>query len=189
MGSFTPELREEIDAPVLAAWLERFNSELGVFTKTTNFNYNMKNTNGMTTTVVAGTAHFQKGEAEVELTYIGDQINAFQINTPALEGDWFNGPKDVALYQDQTVAFLKAFAGDRPSDAYAMMHESLKKELDEDAAAKMSENVTSVIGELQEVKIIGTEFSKEDGDELTVSATVVADSKNVDATVVFNSPG
>ncbi|QDT13514.1 hypothetical protein [Planctomycetes bacterium K23_9] len=189
LSKCTPGLQDEIDAPVLSAWLTQFNKELGAFESTSNFNYNIQSNNGVTTTQVGGTANFASGKADVELKYIGDLLNGFDVKSPALEGDWFTGPEDSTLYQDRAKEFLRAFAGGKTSEAYAMMHEALQSEIDEAAAAKMGQSVAELVGEVNDIEVTGTEFTNTDGDKLIVSTIVSGESKKLDATVTYQFIG
>ena len=189
LGKSTDDLKRDVDAPVLQAWMERFNEKLGAFQSTSGFNYGVNHTDGVTTTKISGTATFAQGEADVELVYYDNKLAGFTVKAPSLEGDWFTGPKDTTLYQERTQTFLTEFANGRTTEAYEMMHEALQKEVTDESLAKMTKSVGGEMGELKEIQIVGDEFSNDDGQVLTVNARVVGAKNTMDGTVDFRFIG
>jgi hypothetical protein len=128
---FHPALLEQVDEPVLAAWMASVKSELGNYTglSKTDFSTSVKYEDGAKIAESKGTVNFEKGTAKSEITLRDDRIVAWNVVSDKIAPDWFRGPASTELYQQKGRDFLqKALSGDVQA-AFDMEHESLQQAL------------------------------------------------------------
>src|SRR5262249_11204166 len=103
-----PQLQEEIDAPVLGAWMNAVRKQLGPYRglSAANFNTNMNSTPQGTIITSKGTVNFEHGDAHSELAYRNSLLTSFSIESDKL-GDWFQGPTSTELYRGRGEHFIR----------------------------------------------------------------------------------
>jgi hypothetical protein len=154
MAMFHPSLRDEVDAPVLAAWMEAFNARLGAFEglSKTDFNHSSEYVNGVKVVKSSGTVRFAKGEAKSELVLQDDKVIGFDVSSPALESGWFRGPADIDMYKQNGRQFLQFFLDADIDKAYAMVHPALQEAVPHDQFEAMVAKVTGSAGPVQSIE-------------------------------------
>jgi hypothetical protein len=128
---FHPALLQQVDEPVMEAWMASVKSELGHYTglSKTDFATSMKYEDGAKIVESKGTVNFEKGTAKSEITLRDDRIVAWNVVSDKIAPDWFRGPASTELYQQKGREFLqKALSGDVQA-AFDMEHESLQQAL------------------------------------------------------------
>lgn len=128
---FHPALLEQVDEPVMAAWMASVKTRLGNYIglSKTDFSTSMKYDNGAKIVESKGTVNFEKGTATSEITLRDDRIVAWNVVSDKITPDWFRGPASTELYQRKGREFLqKALTGEFQA-AFEMEHESLQQAL------------------------------------------------------------
>jgi len=128
-AQFHPALLEEVDEPVLGAWMQVVKEQLGAFKglRKTDFDTSVKYEGGVKVTESKGTVEFEKGEASSELVLHGDQVTKFHVASAKIPEDWFKGPTSTELYRERGKVFLTHFLSDRPDEAFKSMHKALQE--------------------------------------------------------------
>jgi len=150
---FHPALKEEVDEPVLAAWMKAVQANLGAFKglSKTNFNTSSKYENGAWITESKGKVEFEKGEADAELVFRDNQVVKFHVQSDKIPADWFRGPASTDLYRERGKEFLSRFLNSQADEAYGMMHEGLKKNVSLDKFKAMIAQITEKAGKLKSI--------------------------------------
>ena len=128
---FAPEIRGEIDDPVLAAWMGAVKEHLGAFTgiSSSNFSTKVRTENGQDIVESTCVAEFEKGTAKSGLKLVDDLIVAWKTESDALPENWFTELADASYYVPGAEAFLLAlFAGDAEK-ARSLVAEELREKL------------------------------------------------------------
>ena len=128
---FAPEVRGEIDDPVLAAWVAAVKEHLGAFTgiSSSNFSTKVRTENGRDVVESTCVAEFEKGTAKSGLKLVDDLIVAWKTESDALPDNWFTELEDASYYVPGAEAFLLAlFAGDGER-ARSLASEPLREKL------------------------------------------------------------
>jgi hypothetical protein len=96
-----PTSLQDVDEPVLAAWMTAVRKRLGKYQglSGTDFNTNVGYHNGVKTVESKGTVNFEKGAAQSEIHYRNDLIVYFKIDSGQLGDDWFQGKEGTELYR------------------------------------------------------------------------------------------
>jgi flagellar basal body-associated protein FliL len=160
---FHPALLEQVDEPVLAAWMASVKSELGNYIglSKTDFSTNMKYEDGAKIVESKGTVNFEKGTAKSEITLRDDRIVAWNVVSDRIAPDWFRGPTSTELYQQKGREFLqKALTGDVQA-AFDMEHESLQEALPLEKFTRALETVGRSGGGLKAIQYESSTLSGE----------------------------
>ena len=163
-----PALRDEIDEPVLAAWMAEVKDKLGAFKglRKTNFSTSTKIENGVKVTESKGMVDFEKGSAESELKYYDGKLIKFNIKSDQLKTDAFPGPTSTDLYRERGKEFLTLFLANKPDETFAMMHSALQKKV---PLEKLKTMMAGVTGKAGPTKAITWQSEKlEPGEPLTL---------------------
>jgi len=187
MALFTPELKNEVDEPVLAVWIKAFNENLGAYKgmSATDFSTSSKIENGATLYETKGTATFEKGDAKSMLKYVNGKINAFNIDSDKMPKDFFKGPASTELYRARGKEFIEKALGGKVSDAWNMMHSALQEKVPLDRLKQMMEKDLSASGYLKSVKFGSEESVTGPPYELKVFFDVVGEKGGFRALVRF----
>ncbi len=188
---FDPALAEEVDEPVLAAWMKAFKDTVGGYDKMSpmDFSVNTNIRNGVKVTECSGTAKFQKGKAHSELTYRNGKLTRFNVKPENMREDWFAaGPTDTKLYRQRGEALLRMVASGKAEDAHAMMHASLRKEVSLDKLKQMQATVAETFGAVRGMKFEREEFNGQAG-KLRVRFSVECEKAPAAGDVLFEFVG
>ena len=190
-SQFDPALVEEVDEPVLAAWMQAVTSELGRYQglSPTDFNTSTKYADGATITESKGTVNFEKGTATSELVFRNGRLVQFSITSDQLTDGWFQGPSDSQLYRQRGERFLTHFLSDEQEPAYAMMHEALQKQVPMDTLQEMIRRATADAGRLKSLSYQSESFDTSDGERLRLRYRVACENQEMDAEVNFQFLG
>ena len=185
------ELHSEIDAPVLAEWMKAVNEKLGKFQGISPdaFNTKVASKNGTTFITSSVTVLFEHGEATSEIIYAGDKIVGFDIESPRLDGNWFNGLSNWRLYFDKASEFYQQFADKNLDEAYASMHEGLQEELTLEEFTKMQSDVKNMIGDIEKIELLGGTFIESDTQKFQVELRLHGPDGEMTATSDYHFAG
>lgn len=128
---FAPEVRGQIDDPVLAAWMAAVKEHLGAFKgmSSSNFSTNVGTENGREIVESTGVAEFEKGTAKSGLKLVDDLIVAWKTESDALPDNWFTELEDASFYVEGAEAFVLAlFQGDAEK-ARGLVSDSLREKI------------------------------------------------------------
>lgn len=187
-----PRTTEEIDEPVLAAWMEQVNKNLGAYKglSTTDFSTSTETSNGVTRTSSKGTLNFEKGQAQSELVYQDDKIIKFHVQSPQIGDNWFKGPADATLYRQRAKAFLSALGEGKAKTAFDMMHPNLQKEMPLEKLTELSAAIAKALGTVTAVPCKSDTFGIVDGEQaLTLLCEIQGANGILDARVRFKFIG
>jgi len=148
-----PSLREEVDAPVLGAWMNEVRGKLGGYRglSKSNFDTNMKATDQGRIIESKGTIHFEHGDAASELTFRNDLLTAFSIKSDKLAGEWFKGPAETKLYRERGEQFIRKFFAQDKAGAAAMMGKELHDVVPDEKLVEFMKTITAQSGALKTV--------------------------------------
>ena len=145
-----PELLEQVDEPVLAAWVNAMNEQLGAVRSIKQTSFEKEANLTISTEKTEATVEFERGTATSSLKTANGKIISFNVVSAELDEDWFQGPADTKLYQELGKTFIKRFLNGQANDAYAMCHPALQEVVDADAFVVMVEQIRGSAGSLKE---------------------------------------
>jgi hypothetical protein len=189
---FHPALRQEVDEPVLAAWVTAVRKNLGKYQglSPTDFHTNISVQNGAKTVEGKGTVRFEKGTAQAEIRYQDDQIVQFKVESPQLPADWFAGPEGTELYRKRGEKYLEHLLGDQLDAAYQMEHEALRQAMPRDRLARQMEELHQKAGKFVSVSYKSEHFvAKPNHQVLSVYYTAKCEKVEAPAKVDFQFVG
>lgn len=186
-----PELRDQIDAPVLAAWMAEVRKQLGDYQGLSNTSFSTQaNTTEQGTFVQSeGTVHFQKGDATSQLEFRNNLLVKFSIESEKIPAGWFTGPEDATLYRERGEEFIQKFLGRDAKGAADLMHEVLRRNVPDEDLESMIDDVTGKAGPLKSIEFRAAKFTADEKEMLVVSYRANCENKILDATVDFQFIG
>jgi hypothetical protein len=184
-----PALREQIDAPVLAAWMVQVRKQLGSYKGLSKANFSTHaNSNEQGSFVESkGTVNFEQGDASSELKFRNDLLVKFSIESDKMAG-WFTGPTDTTLYRERGEQFIRKFFARDTKGASNMMHEQLRLNVPEEKLKTMIDDVIGGAGPLKSIEFQDAKFDAEK-QKLVVSYRVICENETLNATVSFEFIG
>lgn len=154
-----------VDPPVLKMWMDRVNEQLGKYEGLAAGDFSTSKNLTAAGTVVesGGTANFEKGQADVRLTLLGDKIVGFKVNCDALKGNWLRLPIEGPFYRDRAKKFIKHLIDLEIDAALAMIHEKLREQFTPEKFRAGMEALVKQSGKLESITVIDEKFI--DGEE------------------------
>ncbi len=189
---FHPAMMDQVDEPVLAAWMKAVKDNLGAYKSLsgTDFSVDTKYENGATTTESKGTVNFEKGTAQSKVVYRDGQIVEFNVKSDQIPEDWFQGPASTELYRQRGQEFLTALMQSDLKKAFDMMHPALQKEMPLEKLKTGVPGVVAKAGKLKSITCRTDKMNITDAEQtLTVSFDVQGESDSLDGTVEFRFIG
>ena len=187
-----PALREEIDVPVLTAWMQAIQEHLGEFQglSATNFTSSGRISDGTLVLKIQGEVQLERGTAQSELVTFGGKLTRFNVDTKALPNGWFQGPAKSDLYQTRSKKFLNTFLKANGDDIREQMDDVLKGMANDKELADQLAWLTGYAGEIKSIDYVseGMETIR-DHQRLTVRFLAKGTEANVEATVSFQFEG
>ena len=185
------DVQSDLDAPVLAEWMKAVNERLGKYQglSSTGFRTHFATVNGENTTTSSGTVLFERGEATSEIVYVDGKIVKFKIDSPLLDEKWFEGPSSSELYFDRAARFYQQFADKELDAAYESMHEALQDEVTPQSFAEMRTAVESIAGDIDQIAVVGAEFTDGDSQMLQVQLKLHGLNSDLNATADYQFVG
>ncbi|MCA9073761.1 MAG: hypothetical protein KDA93_01920 [Planctomycetaceae bacterium] len=146
-----PELLEQVDAPVLEAWMTAMNERLGRVRSIEQTS--ITNENKLTTQIESteATVEFERGTATSTMQTADGKLIKFNVVSEQLGDDWFKGPTDTKIYEELGKTFINRFMKGQTDDAYAMCHPALQEVVDAEAFAGMVQQIQGAAGSLQQL--------------------------------------
>jgi len=187
-----PKLKEQIDEPVLGAWMAAFNTHLGNFVglDTTDFNTESKIENGVTIKTSKGTVKFDKGTAKSDLVLHNGLIIEFNVQSDKLANvNWLTKIPDTTLYRDRGKECLTMLLTGKADDAFPKFHESTQKSLPLAKMKAMMANIATQAGPLESVTYLSESFQPGKVPELNVFYNVVCQKGKTISSVTFQFTG
>ncbi len=170
-----PSLRQEIDEPMLAAWVEAFNARLGAVQQIERKGWSKKlAANGLIEESQCDVT-CANGKAQSKLAVLNGKLISFDITSEKLDG-WFEGPATTTIYETRGDTFVRdALTGDLDK-AYATCHQALQAVVSAEEFAEMVKSVKDKIGTLKQVELQGVRFDRtESNGDLLVEYRVVGE--------------
>ncbi len=158
---FHPALREEVDRPVMGAWVEAAQANLGPCLSIERIESSRTQQLTGLRLEVSSIITFAKGVADGTLTVLDGQIIAFEVQSEKMV-DWFQGPSEVGLYAETAEAFMTAFLSNEVTAAWERMHPALQEAVGKDAFEVMMAKVASNGGMVKNLQIRSHQFTLED---------------------------
>ncbi len=165
-----PALREQIDPPVLEAWMNEVRGSLGRYRglSKTNFSTETRYEGGAWISQSQGEVHFERGTAQSELVFRDNQLIKFSVRSDEIGDDWFQGPADSKLYRERGQEFLTHFLLGESDRAFEMMHEALQREMPREKLRALVDDVTAKAGKLQSIAYAEERFDTSQGQRLKI---------------------
>jgi len=187
MGEFHPILREEVDEPIIAAWVTAVNEHCGKFKglKEDTWTEGTREDNGVTVKTSKGTVNFEKGQVSADLDFAQGGVVKFYVGTELLPIDWFKGPASNDLYRKQAEKLIRLLLTNQPDKAFAMMHESLQKEMPLEKLRALMARITKNVGAVKVIQFKSDQNLQGDVFKLKVLYDVECENGKTVATVVF----
>lgn len=186
-----PALKDEIDAPVLAAWQNEVKKQLGDFEglSKTDFNTSARTTSEGSFVESQGTVNFARGTARSELSYRDGLLISFNIRSDKIPDDWFTGPTATAVYRQRGETFIRAVFAEELDKAHALMHESLQANLPVDKLRQAAAKIAGESGMLESVAVTNEMFRAEDRQTLTIVYAIECEKAATTAEIEFQFVG
>ena len=186
-----PALGNEIDEPVLAAWMAAVNAKLGPCQglRKSDFHTSSELKDGATLTRSKGTVDFQKGAAQSELVFRDGLLVKFSVESEHLGDKWFQGPASNELYHERGKQLLTLLALGDAAKAHAMMHEALKEAMPLEKLQKLLAALREKTGALRSITWQKDEFENKDGQRLKVFYRAEFEKKPMAGLVQFRFVG
>jgi len=186
-----PGLRNEIDPPVFAAWMNEVQTKLGGYEgiSATEFSTSTRYENGQRVTECKGKVLFEHGTAKSELVYHDGQLTRFLIESPQISDRWFQGPEDTSIYQEHGHRFLTAFYNEEPDLAFDLMHTALKEAMPKAKLNELTAKLSEALGPLQSIDYKKDEFITGDDEALIVYFEVIGENTSTTASTKFQFIG
>lgn len=194
MKLFDPGLREQVDEPILGAWMAVVSGHLGPFKEIINEESETSTQvrDGVEMLVSRATIRFEKGTAKSELVSHDDKIVKFSVKSESIPPDWLKGPRGTKLYRERGRQFLTHLLGTDCQAAYAMMHSALQEALPLSKLQAMVDANASA-GKLQSVAYASERLlpgeRADDGPELEIFYDVRCQNAHGTAAVSFRFSG
>lgn len=187
LGMLHPELRAQVDGPVLAVWMAAVKEHLGAFQglSASGFSTSTKTVNGVSTVESSGTLEFEKGEGESELALVDGQIVSFRLTSDRLPNPWFRDLPDATLYEERGQKCLEHLLAGRVEEGLALMHESLAAKFEPETLTRGMEALDRQIGGFESVTLRSKEFEVRDAPELWLRYTVKGQASEVVGLITF----
>jgi hypothetical protein len=187
MALFHDDLRVQVDEAALAVWMKALRENLGEFKglSGSDFSTQVGTGNGHSRVESKGKVEFTKADARSELVFVDDLVISFQVTSDALPQPWLTTSPEPAPYEAQARRFLDHLLAQRGAEAHAMMHESLKRQVDPEKLAAGIGGLIERVGALKEVRLSRNEFSAEGVPQLKFLYAVEFESKTIEAWVRF----
>lgn len=185
------DIRQSIDPPMLAAWMDAYNGHHGEFQglSLADFRTETKTTAEGQLTISEGMVNFDGGPAKSRLVWLNGQIVEWKVDSDLLSDNWFSGPKSNDLYVARGEAFLRQFLGQEADAAYALMHPALQEALPREKFDAMVQTVAAEEGSLKSIAFEQAELDLTDGQWLTVYFQVQTEGSNFRSKVRFQFDG
>ncbi len=142
-----PKLAEQIDPPILEAWLQAVAYKLGRVEVVTP-----------ATSIIAGdreeftsNVRFMKGTARVAITVLNDSIVAFEVQSDELV-NWFQRPTSLKIYRDRVERFMTALDKQEYELCLSLMHTQIAEKLSTETLNEYVEKVDQAVGTSRERK-------------------------------------
>ncbi|MFO0946058.1 MAG: hypothetical protein U1D30_08940 [Planctomycetota bacterium] len=186
-----PALRDQIDAPVLAAWMAEVHKQLGDYQGLSKANFSTQANATEHGTIVEsdGTVHFQRGDATSNLEFRDNLLIKFSINSDKIPPGWFTGPADTTLYRERGEQFIRKFFERDPKGTADMMHEALRRTVPDSKLQSMIDEVAGNAGSLKSIEFQDAKFNADDQQTLFVTYRVDCEKSLLDAIVEFQFEG
>jgi len=155
-------IRDQVDEPVLAAWISAIRRHLGPLEDFERINTEIIEGDDPETWLVRsrGRAEFRDGLADVTLELQGGNIVGFAIESPMIPEDWFQGPQDTDFYRRRGRDLLTYVVTDFPGRAYPLLGDGFKRTVtvDDLGAATATEPITR--GQLESITYASESFGR-----------------------------
>jgi hypothetical protein len=169
LALMAPTLRADVDEPLLAAWIKLVNTRLGPYQglRKTDFQTASRVVDNATVTESSGTVDFQHGSAKSQLVFRDGQLAGFYVQAEQIASADLM-PASTALYRERGQQFLTHLVSGDPAQAFAMMHEELKKAVPLEKLEKSVPAVREQGGPLQSITWEKDELDASHGQRLKV---------------------
>ena len=164
---FHPALREEVDRPVMGAWVEAAQANLGPCLSIERIESSQTQQLTCVRLEVSSKITFEKGVADGTLTILDGQIVAFEVQSEKMV-DWFQGPSEIGLYSETAEAFMTAFLSNEVAAAWERMHPALQETVGKDAFEAMMARVASNGGTVKNLQMRSHQFTLEDDSQTLI---------------------
>jgi hypothetical protein len=165
-------LAEHTDNAVLQLWVNAVYDAMGDMTIPDAKLVQVVQTTveGQVRQVVSAPLKGAKQDASLELELAEGGINRFEILSDEIAPNWYEKLEKVAVYQKEAEAFLEALLGDKPDEAYALLHVDARDLLPESEMRQMAALLHQSAGALKgKPSFVGSKFET-DGSLVSASA-------------------
>ena len=187
LGMMGPDLKAEIDPPVLKMWMDAVNVRLGRYKGLSagDFHTETESTDAGRMTETKGTAEFEKGTAQVRLTLLGDTVVGFAIESDQVKpSDWSRKPEGD-FYQKKARMLVEHLVAGRIDQAMAMMHPNLAAQLEPEKVAAGMKRFVELYGALEGIEVVDEAFRDGNDPSLRVQMLCKCSKQTVKAHVEF----
>lgn len=151
------DLVEEVDRPVLHAWMTAVKEHLGDV-KSLNkqgfrgaVKYDKQGEKQVRVLHSKGKVPFAQGTALSELWVHEGKIIRFEVTSDKIPDKWIREIQDTELYRQEGAAFLKVFLDGDDEKAFGLEHETFRKVMPRKRLKEMSDEIKANVGPLKKV--------------------------------------
>ncbi len=141
-----PQLAEQIDPPILEAWLQAVAFRLGRVEDIRPIN----TLNTVNRYEESGEVIFTRGKADAEIAQVNNRIVAFEIKSEQLI-NWFQRPTSLDLYHTRGREFLTSLLRGDWEASRKNLHPSVSRELSDKQLSESRATIESRIGKQPEI--------------------------------------
>lgn len=165
LAMFHPALREQLDEHLLAEWMNVVASRLGALRGVTGgtFLTAVRDSDGLASRVSEGAAAFEHGQASARLTFKGDLLTAFDVESPQLSPGTYDLPADTQHYRKKGLKLLELLLRGRIPEAHAMLHPTLRAEIPADVLEAQIAALSEKMADAESIRFTAEERTKESG--------------------------
>ncbi|MEM9585812.1 MAG: hypothetical protein AAGA03_00910 [Planctomycetota bacterium] len=189
----SPELRLQIDRPLLEDWLTAMHQSLGDLQHTSGQDFDVRvqlNSAGKITRC-RGQVVFQRGIATSKLVFLNDRLVEFDIESDTLPSGWFRGPGDTSIYESHATKMMENLLAGEIDAVTPMMHPALQENVPPAKLKQIRQVVMQWVGQQPKIATTRAEFHRAnepnpgDDEKLVVHGDVVGPAGKANMTVTF----
>lgn len=151
------DLVDEVDRPVLHAWMTSVKEHLGDVKPLGKqsfrgaVKYDKQGDKPVKVLHSKGKVPFAQGVAQSELWVYEGKIIRFEVTSDKIPSNWIKEIQDTELYRQEGAAYLKVFLDGEDEKAFGLQHETFRKVMSRQKLKEMAEQVKTNVGPLKKV--------------------------------------
>ena len=163
-----PELSQELDTPILAAWMKAFNTAMGKLKSADNggLTSTKKTSQGNTLLTVVGKVDCVNGPVDLNLRYLNEKLISFDISSQQIKNSkWFQDV-NMSYCKAKGKDFLRHLVSGDAQKAAAMMMPKLREKFTHQQIENAMKNFTAKYGLPSKLTVTNTQTTNSDNTQI-----------------------